>query len=129
MDLYYTPIFVCTDGDRDGAVGIGTRYWLDGPRSKPSEGEYFRSRPDQPWAHPASYTSTGSFPGNMRPWRSVNHPPHLTPKLKKEYSYTSPPHLCLRGLLLGDLNLYPCPDVSMRMAIYAETCRRAYVYV
>ena len=38
-----------------------------------------------PGAHPASYTmSTVSFPGVKRPGRGVDHPPHLTPRLKKE---------------------------------------------
>jgi hypothetical protein len=31
---------------------------------------------------------------------------HLTPRLKKEYSYTSTPPLGLRGLLWGELYLY-----------------------
>ena len=41
---------------------------------------------------------TGSFPGVKRPGRGVDHPPHLAPSLKKEYSYTSTPYLGLRGL-------------------------------
>jgi len=36
-------------------------------------------------AHPASYAvGTGSFPGVKEPRREVDHPPHLTPRLKKE---------------------------------------------
>jgi len=43
-----------------------------------------------PGVHPTSYTmGTGSLPVAKRPGRSVNHSPHLTPKLKKEYSYTA----------------------------------------
>ena len=43
-----------------------------------------------PGAHPASYTMrTRSLPGVKRPGRGVDHPPHLAPRLKKEYSYTS----------------------------------------
>ena len=38
------------------SVGIATRYGLDGPGSNPGGGEIFRTRPDCPWAHPASYT-------------------------------------------------------------------------
>jgi len=50
-------------------------------------------------AHLASYTmGTGYFPGVKRPGRGVDHPPHLEPRLKKEYSYTSTPPLDLRGL-------------------------------
>jgi len=47
----------------------------------------------------ASYTlCTGSFPGAKRPGCDVDHPPHLAPRLKKEYSYTSTPSQGLRGL-------------------------------
>jgi hypothetical protein len=50
--------FICTSVGQDSAVGIATRYRLDGP------GMRF-SAPVQtgPGAHPASYTvGTGSFP-------------------------------------------------------------------
>ena len=51
-------------------------------------------------AHPASCTmGTGSFPGVKRPGHGVDHQPQLTPRLKKEYSYTSSPPLGLRSLL------------------------------
>jgi hypothetical protein len=47
-----------------------------------------------PGAHPASYTTgTGSFPRRKRPRRDADHPPHLAPRLKKEYSYTYTPLL------------------------------------
>ena len=50
-------------------------------------------------AHPASYTmGTGPFPGVKQPGRGVDQPPHLAPRLKKEYGYTFSP-LSLRGLL------------------------------
>jgi hypothetical protein len=43
-----------------------------------------------PEAKPAYYTmGTGSLPGIRRQGRGVDHPPHLAPRLKKEYSYTS----------------------------------------
>jgi hypothetical protein len=52
-----------------------------------------------PVAHPASCTmGTGSFPGVKRPGHDVDHPPHLAPRLKKEYSYTCTPLLGFRGL-------------------------------
>jgi hypothetical protein len=36
-------------------------------------------------AQPASYTmGAGYFPGVERPGRGVDHPPHITPRLKKE---------------------------------------------
>jgi hypothetical protein len=38
-----------------------------------------------PGAHPASYTmGIGSFLGLKRPGRGVDHPPHLSPRLKIE---------------------------------------------
>jgi hypothetical protein len=54
----------------------------------------------QPTVPPrATHTlGTGSFPGVKRPERGVNHPPHLAPMLKKDYSYTSTPPLGFRGL-------------------------------
>jgi hypothetical protein len=55
-------------------------------------------------AHPASYTrGTGSLPGVKRPGRVDDHPPHLTPRLKKEWSYTSTHPLGLRGLFYGEI--------------------------
>jgi len=71
---------------RDSSVGIATRYWLDGP------GIGFRwgarlSAPVQtgPEAFPASCTmDNGSFLGLKQPGRSVDHPPHLALRLKKE---------------------------------------------
>ena len=62
---------------RDSAVGIATRYGLDGPGIESRWGARF-SAPVQtgPGAHPASYTiSTGSFPGVKRPVRGVDHSP------------------------------------------------------
>ena len=40
-----------------------------------------------PEAHPALYN--GSFSGVKWPGHGVHHPPHLAPRLRKEYSYTS----------------------------------------
>jgi hypothetical protein len=49
--------------------------------------------------HPASYKmGTGSFPGVKRPERGFEHPLHLAPRSKKEWSYTSAPPLGLRDL-------------------------------
>jgi len=61
---------------RDSAVGIATRYGLDGPGIE-SRGEERFSAPVQTGsgAHPASCTvGTGSFPGVKRPVRGVDHP-------------------------------------------------------
>jgi hypothetical protein len=67
-------------------------------------GEIFRTRADRPHGgpHPASYTmGTGSFLGGKAAgaWRWPPNPPHLAPRLKKQYSYTFTPSLGLRGLL------------------------------
>ena len=44
--------------------------------SNPGGGEIFRTRPDGPGAHPASYTmDTESLPVLKRPWRGIDHPP------------------------------------------------------
>ena len=43
------------------------------------------------WATRPLIVGTGSSPGIRRPRRGVNHPFHLAPRLKKEYSYTSTP--------------------------------------
>jgi len=52
-----------------------------------------------PGTHPASYTmGTGSFPEVKQPGRGIDHYPHLAPRLKEEYSYTSSPPLGLCGL-------------------------------
>jgi len=75
---------------RDSSVGIATRYGLEGPGIESRWGRDF-PHPSRSFlgAHPASYTmGTGSFPGVKRPGRSVDHPLHLAPRLKKEYSYT-----------------------------------------
>jgi hypothetical protein len=42
---------------------------------------------------------TGYLPGVKRSGHGIHHPPHLSSKLKKVYSYTSTPLLGLRGLL------------------------------
>jgi hypothetical protein len=60
---------------RNSAVGIATRYGLDGPGIESRWGARF-SAPIQtgPGAHPASYRV--SFPWIKRPGRGVAHPPH-----------------------------------------------------
>ena len=59
-----------------GAVGIATRYGLDGPGIESRWGARF-SAPVQTGsgAYPASCTvGTGSFPGVKRPGRGADHP-------------------------------------------------------
>ena len=70
---------------RDIAVGIATRYGLDGPGIESRWGPRF-SAPVQPGpgAYPASCTMcTGSFPGVKRPGRGADHPPHLSAEVMK----------------------------------------------
>jgi hypothetical protein len=56
-------------------------------------GEIFRTRPDRPWGHPASYTmGTVSFPEAKRPGSGVNHPPPSSVEVKEKvelYHYSS----------------------------------------
>ena len=93
---------------RDISVGIETRYGPDGPRIESRWGARFPA-PVQTGhgAHPVSYTmDNGSSPGVKRPGRGVDHPPHLAPRLMKRWSYTSTPHLDLRGMFQGEIYLY-----------------------
>jgi hypothetical protein len=46
-----------------GAVGIATRYGLDGPGIESRWGEIFHSLPDRPWGPPSLlYMGAGLFP-------------------------------------------------------------------
>ena len=77
--------------------------------SNPGEGEIFRTRSDRPWGPPSLLYDRYrvSFPGVKRPGRGVDYPPHLTPRLKKEYRYTSTPPPGLHGLFEGELYILP----------------------
>ena len=68
-------------------VIITNLYGLNCPGMKSGGGQIFRTRPDRPWG-PSHTMGTGSFPVVKQPRRDVDHPPHLVPWLKKEYSYT-----------------------------------------
>jgi hypothetical protein len=68
--------------------------------SNPCGGEFSIPFQTGPGAYPAFCTmGIESFLGINRQRRGVDHPPHLAPRLKKEYSYTCIPPLGLRGLL------------------------------
>jgi hypothetical protein len=74
----YIYMCVCMCGRSGDRIPVGARF----------------SAPVQtgPGAHPASCTmSTGSLPRVKRPGHGVDYPPHLVPRLKKEYSYISTP--------------------------------------
>jgi len=70
-------------------------------------GEIF-TRLDRPWSpHSLQYNGYRlSLPEVKQSRLGLEHPPHLAPKLKKEYSYTSTPPLALHGLFQGELYLY-----------------------
>ena len=79
--------------DRVSAVGIASRYGLDGPGLELRRDEIFRTRPDRPLC-PRSLLYNGyrvSFTGVKRLGCGVNHPPHLAPRSTKEWSYNSTP--------------------------------------
>jgi hypothetical protein len=83
--MVYVVKWTGTEHNRDSAVGIATRYELDGP------GGATFSAPVQTGlgAYPASCTmGTGSCPGVKRPGRgrvvALTTHPHLAPRLKKE---------------------------------------------
>ena len=81
-------LFLVSAG-QDSSVGIVTRCGLDGLGIE-SRWDATFSAPVQtgPDTYPASYTmSTGYFPGGggvKRPERGVDHPPHLSQRLKEE---------------------------------------------
>jgi hypothetical protein len=79
----------------------------------PGGGEIFPTRPDRPWDPPSLLaTGYGVFPGvggGDRLVRGVDHPPHIAPRSKKEWSYTATPPLGLRGLFQGELYVYLLP--------------------
>ena len=71
--------------DRDSAVGIATRYGLDGPGIESRLGARF-SAPVQtgPGPHPATYTmGTGYFPGLKRAGCGIDHPPPSSAEAKE----------------------------------------------
>ena len=73
----------------------------------PVEARYSAPVQTGPGAHPASYTiGTGSLSRGWSGQGVTNTHPHLAPRLKKEYSYTSTPPLGRQGLFYGELYLY-----------------------
>ena len=72
---------------RDSSVGIATCYGMDGPGIESRWGRDFPHLPRPAlWsAHTPIYNGYRVFPGGVkRPWRGVDHPPNLAPRLKKE---------------------------------------------
>ena len=93
---------------RDSSVGIASRYGLEGRRIEFRWSEIFRTCPDRPSGLLSLlYNGYRVFLGVKRPGCGVDHPPpHLAPRLKKEYSYTSTPTLRFRGLFKGELTMH-----------------------
>jgi hypothetical protein len=90
------------------------------------------SKPVQtgPEANPASYTTgTGYFPGVKRLGRGVYHPLHLSPRLKKEYSYTSTPPLGLRGLFWGELYFYFTLILHFKLTVASRNAVRLRSFI
>ena len=70
---------------RDSTVGIARRYGLDHLGIESLGARFSTPIQTVSGAHPASYTmGTGSFQWLKRPGSGTDHPPHLTPRLKKE---------------------------------------------
>jgi hypothetical protein len=67
--------------------------------SNPGGGEIFPTQPDWPWPkQPAVQGVPLSFPGVKQLRLDTDHPPHLLPRLKQEWSDTCIPCLGLHGL-------------------------------
>ena len=78
---------------RNSAVGIATSYGLDG-RGFISRWGRDIPLPSRPALGPTQlpiHWASGLSQGVKRPGRGVYHPPHIAPRLKKEYNYTSTP--------------------------------------
>jgi hypothetical protein len=76
----------------DSAVGIVTRFGLDGPGIESRWwARFFAPVQTSPGAHPAFYTKgTGSFPQVKRLGHGVDHPPTASAKVKESVEL----HLC-----------------------------------
>ena len=70
----------------DSPVGTATRYWLDGPGIEFPWGRDFpqSSGPAPGPTQPPMQWVPSLSRGVKLPRRSFDHPPHLTPRLKKE---------------------------------------------
>ena len=71
----------------DSSVGVAIRYGLGGLGIDSRWGvEIFRSRPDRPWGPTSILYNAywGSFLGGKAAGGGVDHPPHLSPTLRKE---------------------------------------------
>ena len=125
---YNLSCFVCclsihgrwlTQG-RGSSVGIVTHYRLDdsGIEFRWGGGEIFRTCPYQPWGPPSLlYNGYRVLPGVKRPRRGGDHPPHVAPRLKKEWSYTSTSLLGRCGLFYGELWTVPLLQINIFLKV------------
>jgi hypothetical protein len=75
---------------RDNAVGIATRYGLEGPGIESRWGEIFRTYSDRLRGQPSLlYNGYRVFPGVKAAGRDTDHTPPSSAEVKKELSYTS----------------------------------------
>ena len=93
--VYLMKCYAVAQVGRDSSVGMET-VRVSNPRGR----EIFRTRSNRPWG-PPSYLDKRYCVGFLavnRPGRGVKHPPHLAPRLQKEWKYASAPPLDLHGL-------------------------------
>ena len=69
--------------DRDSAVGIATRYGLDGPGIESRWGRHFPHSSCPALGATQPPTDWVSFPGVTRPWCGVNHPTPSSAEVKE----------------------------------------------
>jgi len=86
---------------RESVVGTVICYWLDCPMIKSWWGEIYHTHPNQPWG--LLFNGYRVFPRVRRPGVALTNHPHLVPKLKEVWSYTSTPPLSLHGLFKAEI--------------------------
>jgi hypothetical protein len=71
---------------KDIGVSIATHYGLDSPEIESQWGEIYRTSPDRPWGPFNLWYNWywSSFPRVKLLGCSIDHPPRLTPNLKKQ---------------------------------------------
>jgi hypothetical protein len=108
MCVFISCFIVCTTGSQDSAVGIATRYGLEGPGIGSRWGEIFRTYPDRLRGPPSLlYSGSRVFPGGKggRGVMLTTHP-LLVPRLRKSWAIPPLTLWVLLGLLWGSLYLY-----------------------
>ena len=98
--ILYTSVY----GTRQSVQQIATGWTVR--ESKPGGGEIFRTCPDRPWSpRNLLYNGHWVFPGDKQAGASRWPTPHLVPRSKIEYSYTSTLPKGLRGIWKGETYL------------------------